>query len=153
MSRSWGLRNAAAGTCPRPPVQLRLARNLAWVARPYEPLADSPTEDFAAPARWGPPVRPDQDLSPAVDSEDKSKRWRFDLASAKPVERTPCAVHRPSTIGNPRPKPGNPPTLGRFPAFQPSRTLLSGKAIERRMRPLESRCPLFDLDLRTRFFH
>src|SRR6059058_2348012 len=55
-------------------------------------------------------VRPDQDLSPAVDSEDKSKRWRFDLASAKPVERTPRAVHRPSTIGNPRPKPGNPST-------------------------------------------
>src|SRR5947209_6480331 len=52
MSRSWGLRNAAAGTCPRPPVQLRLARNLAWVARPYEPLADSPTEDFA-PSKLG----------------------------------------------------------------------------------------------------
>src|SRR6476620_10073824 len=26
---------------PRPPVHLRLARYLAWVARPYEPLADS----------------------------------------------------------------------------------------------------------------
>src|ERR1700745_3874662 len=72
------------------------------VARPYEPLADSLDVRRGTPAHRGPRTRrPDQDLSPAVDSEDKSK-------------------HREALgfgIWDPRPEPGNPSTLGRFPAF------------------------------------
>src|SRR3954470_12947628 len=54
-----------------------------------------------SPASWDPDVKPDQDLSPAVDSEDKSKR-REALGFG---------------IWDPRPRPGNPSTLGRLPAL------------------------------------
>src|SRR5947209_6480333 len=41
---------------------------------------------ISPPASWGPSIRPDQDLSPAVDSEDKSKpregAWIWHLGTA-----------------------------------------------------------------------
>src|SRR4051812_19404262 len=76
---------------------------------PLRAAGGQPYRRRRAPGKRGPSIRPDQDLSPAVDSEDKSK----------PREGLGFGIWEP------RRKPGNPSTLGRFPALSSLRYLIS----------------------------